>query len=161
MKYDYLANAFNNATSVFATVPHDHHKLRRGALESMFTRQSVRTLLPLLQEKTAKLMSLLKPYERDQRPCRIDRGTWALSEDMIFEYAFGIDRGALDKPDFQDPLHEVFVQAGGAGALMLQFPILPKIMNLMPDSLVASMQPDFVPLINMRRVSLFIPVHSI
>jgi len=152
-KYEWSANRFNNETSVFSTVAPEHHKLRRSPLEHMFSRTQIRHLLPTLQEKVAKMLSKLRQYQASGKPVRLDRACMALSEDMIFEYGFGICRDALDKPDFEDPLHEVFVAAGAAGALSLQFPIIPKLINSLPDSLILKLQPDFMPLINMRKVS--------
>lgn len=151
-KYAWAANRFNNGTSVFATVPPEHHKLRRRALEPMFARAQIRQLLPMLQEKTAKMLTKLRKYQAEGKAVRLDRACMALSEDMIFEYGFGICRDALDKPDFRDPLHEVFVAAGSSGVVSLHFPILPKLVNALPDSVVGKLQPDFLPLIKVRQV---------
>lgn len=148
-----MANRFNAPENTFGMIHPDRHKLRRGALENMFSRHQIRQLLPVLQEKTAKMLSKLGKYVESGKVVRLDRAFMALSEEMIFEYGFGISNGALDKPDFQDPLHEVFVAAGGAGALVAQFPIIGKLMDSMPDWLVLIMQPGFYPLIKLRKVS--------
>lgn len=148
-----MANRFNNETSVFSAIHPDLHKMRRGALENMFSRAQVRHLLPVLQENTAKMLVKLETYVSSGKPVRLDRAFFALSEDMIFEYGFGIQHNALDLPEFEGILHEVFVKAGAAGALSLQFPIVPKILNALPDWLVLKLQPDFLPLVKLRRVS--------
>lgn len=118
----------------------------------MFARAQIRQLLPMLQEKVAKMLTKFRKYQANDKVVRLDRACMALSEDMIFEYGFGICRDALDKPDFKDPLHEVFVQAGSAGVLSLHFPLLPKIINALPDSVIMKLQPDFMPLIKVRKV---------
>ena len=151
-KYDKTANIFNNYHSTFTAMEHDLHKSRRAAMEGLFTRGSVRQLLPVLQDNTAKLMTRLGEYIKSGKPVRLDRAFLALSEDMIFEYGFGITRNALDSEDFSGILHQVFIQAGSAGKVGQAFPAVPKILNALPDSVVLKLQPDFLPLVQMKRV---------
>lgn len=146
-----MANRFNNETSTFSAVGPELHRSRRAALETMFSRQQVRQLLPMLQENTSKMLSKFSEYQESGKPMRLDRALFALSEDMIFEYGFGISHNALDFPKFEGILHETFVAAGSAGALSLQFPIVPKIMNALPDWVILKLEPKFLPMIRMRR----------
>lgn len=146
------ANKFNNAMSSFSAISAEDHKLKRSAIEPMFTRSSVRQLLPLLQQNTAKLVSRLSDYVGSAKSVRLDRLFFALSEDMIFEYGFGISKNALDKENMDDILHEVFVKGSSVTALSVHFPLIPALINRSPDWLIAALAPDFLPIIKLKQV---------
>lgn len=154
-KYEWSANRFNNPTSTFGTVSHDLHKLRRGALENMFSRQQVRHLLPLLQEKLAKMLNRFGEYQGSGKPINLLKAYMAIAEDVIFEYSFDKCENKLDNPGFGGELHQVFVSAGRAIPFFLQFPTVAKVLNLMSDYLLVKLDPGIGPLIKLKQVGLF------
>ncbi|KAF2089278.1 putative P450 monooxygenase [Saccharata proteae CBS 121410] len=62
-KYDWSASMFGNSASVLATVPHDHHRIRRSALSHYFSKQSVTRLEPLVRASIETLCKRIEgPY---------------------------------------------------------------------------------------------------
>lgn len=61
-KWPFSARLFGNPGSSVGTTPHDHHKLRRSALTSYFSKSAIRKLEPLLYENLDRLMDQFKKY---------------------------------------------------------------------------------------------------
>jgi hypothetical protein len=94
----------------------------------------------------------LGEYIKSGKPVRLDRAFFSLSEDMIFEYDFGLTRSALDLESFAKHLYQIFIQAGSASKVGQACPIVPKVLNALPDWVVLKLQPGFWPLLQMKRV---------
>lgn len=55
-KWDWYTKQFATHESMFSTVTHDQHKLRRAALNRFFSMASVRRLQPLLEDNVNRLL---------------------------------------------------------------------------------------------------------
>ncbi|KAE9368851.1 cytochrome P450 [Stipitochalara longipes BDJ] len=126
----------------FSTVGHEHHRLRRGALNSFFSKRAVTQLEPVIQEKVAKLCARLGSVRGTGEVVRVDAAFTALTMDVISQYSFARDDDYLSEPDFKLKWKETLVGAFESGALLRQFPWMLTIMNLFPDSWVATMNPS-------------------
>ncbi|KAL4805142.1 cytochrome P450 [Aspergillus unguis] len=142
-KYDWLSSRFGNDTSVLTTAPHDLHRIRRGALNPFFSRQRIIGLQDAIRQKLDVLVSRVAEYEKLNAPMPIHRAYMAFSEDVIMRYCFGHDYAALSKDGFAPILHDVFVGVTMAGNAALQFPLLPKIMNALPQSWIQSIDSNY------------------
>ncbi|KAI3326233.1 cytochrome P450-like protein [Xylariaceae sp. AK1471] len=85
-------------TSMFTTLDHDHHRIRKSAVGTFFSKQKVRELEPRLRTKVLLLRQRL--LERTG-PGTVDLkdAFTALTLDIISEYCFGGSLGALDRSD--------------------------------------------------------------
>lgn len=55
-----------NTDSGLATLDHDHHRLRRTALNQFFSTKSVRDLQPVIEERVDQLLDRLQKEGRKQ-----------------------------------------------------------------------------------------------
>lgn len=93
--------------SIFGTVQHDHHRVRRGALNPFFSKKSISAIQPLIQSKVDLLCTGLGEYapdgsdeKRAGREIELGVAYMSLTLDVISHYAFGKSYGLLD-PGFR------------------------------------------------------------
>jgi hypothetical protein len=59
-KWRFFTKQFGADDSALATIDHDHHRLRRGAVAPFFSTQSVRLLQPVIEERVDALLERLR-----------------------------------------------------------------------------------------------------
>ena len=69
-------------------------------------------------------------------------------------YAFARSYDHLDSPNFKDTLHDALVAIYSIGPFALQFPLVFPILDIMPEWLVRRTQPDVLPVVGLRKVSI-------
>jgi cytochrome P450 len=140
-KYRWWTNLAGADGSSFATVPHDLHRLRRGALNPFFSVRSVSRLEPMIKSKIEKLCARFEGIAKTQEIVRFDAAFMALTMDIICDYAFAHDRRYLDEPDFKLLWKQTIIGAFEGGALGRQFPWMLPFMKCLPLSVVSFMNP--------------------
>lgn len=141
-KYAWWCGMAGAPGSIFATVDHDHHRLRRAPLDNFFSKKAVGVLEPLINDKVQKLVGrFYKAAERNDI-VRIDCAFMALTMDVICTYCFGQDRAYLDRDNFGQEWKEVINGAWQKGALMRAFPFMADLMRQFPRCLANRMDPD-------------------
>ncbi|KAK0654873.1 cytochrome P450 [Cercophora newfieldiana] len=140
-KYRWWTNLAGADGSGFSTVPHDLHRLRRGAISPFFSVRSVTNLEPLIKSKIEKLSARFVQLAKTQEVVRLDAAFMALTMDVICDYAFAKDRCYLDQPDFELRWKQTIIGAFEGGALGRQFPWMLPLMKKLPPSFVAAMNP--------------------
>ncbi|KUJ20796.1 cytochrome P450 [Mollisia scopiformis] len=126
----------------FSTVGHDHHKLRRGALNPFFSTKAVAELEPVVKAKVEILASRFEQAQQTGEVIKVDAAFMALTMDVICQYAFANDDNMLSKDDFNLAWKEMIIGAFEGGALLRQFPGMIAMMNAVPDSLMGIMMPS-------------------
>lgn len=134
----------------FSTVGHDHHKLRRGALNSFFSAKAVTELEPVVKKKVDMLASRLAGAQKTGEIVRIDAAFMALTMDVICQYAFANDDNMLSKADFNAAWKDMIIGAFEGGALLRQFPGIVSMMNAVPDGLMRFMMPSMSLMLNWK-----------
>lgn len=86
--------------STFGTVDHDHHRLRRAALNPFFSRPSIVAIEPFIQERVDKLCQVLEENIASNAVMEMHNAFTSLTLDIISLYAFGECYGLLDLPGF-------------------------------------------------------------
>ncbi|KAI0836424.1 cytochrome P450-like protein [Hypoxylon sp. FL0890] len=84
--------------SMFTTLDHDHHRLRRGALATYFSKQNIRQLESRLKAKVLLLRQRLLQHAGSSTIDLKDAFS-ALTLDIISMYCFGSSLGALSRSD--------------------------------------------------------------
>ncbi|PCG88260.1 Cytochrome P450, E-class, group I [Penicillium occitanis (nom. inval.)] len=140
-KYSWMAARFGNETSVLTTAPHDLHRVRRSALNPYFSRQRILGLQDTIHQKLDIFLEQIRQSVKVGGPITISRGFMAFSEDVIMNYCFGYDYDSLRKPGWAPILHDAFAAVTLTGNMALQFPLIPKIMNALPQSWVQKLDP--------------------
>lgn len=126
----------------FSTVGHDHHKLRRGALNPFFSVKAVTELEPVVKGKVEILAKRFENAQKTGEVIRVDAAFMALTMDVICQYAFANDDNMLSKDDFNLAWKEMIVGAFEGGALLRQFPGMISMINAVPDSMIGIMMPS-------------------
>ena len=110
-KYDWMAGRFGCDTSVFTTGPDDLHRIRRGALNPLFSRQRIVDLQSVIREKLSIFMDRVREFQQEGKILPINRAFMALTGEVVMEYCFSISYGHLQLVDFEKTLHEPFMAA--------------------------------------------------
>lgn len=92
--------SFGAPSSMVATVGHDHHRFRRGLLNSFFSKRSVIELLPILHEKESKLMQCFEKAHQEDNVLELGNAFAAFTADLISQYSWGVSSGFLDDEHF-------------------------------------------------------------
>ena len=139
---------FGNSASVFGTLPHDHHRLRRSALAPYFSKASVTRLEPVIRDCIDKLCSRLRDFQKAKKPVSIEVAFCALTMDIITEYSFGKSYGCLDDKDLSPQWLEVMMAVSRSSQINKQFGWLLPLLTSMPESMTP---PDMMLLINFQK----------
>jgi hypothetical protein len=140
-KYKWWTNLAGADGSSFSTIPHELHRLRRGALNPFFSVRSVSRLEPLIRSKVEKLCSRLNAAAQAGEVVRLDAAFMALTMDVICDYSFALDPRYLDEADFKLEWKQTIITAFEGGALGRQFPWMLPLMKRLPIPLVTLLNP--------------------
>ena len=146
LKYAWSVRGFGPLNYTFATIGHEHHRIRRGALAPFFSKTLVQQLEPSVQAMVDKLTTRLEGFKGtgtiinmiDMYPC--------LTTDIICQYAFGAPYGYLDMPKFSPLWHRAVMEASEGSHFFKQFPWIESAMRQMPQAVVRRMAPKLASL---------------
>ena len=140
--------------SIFGTVPHDHHRLRRSALNPFFSKKSILAIEPLIQEKVDKLCIALTKYAETQEPIELGLAYMAETLDIISHYAFGVSYGLVEQPGFSPLWKDVVSMTMESFALVRNLPWLPGLLKRLPQRVTETMDKGLAFYLKMERVGL-------
>ncbi|KAF2807697.1 trichodiene oxygenase [Mytilinidion resinicola] len=130
-KLEWMAYRFGIPSNTFATVPHELHRLRRAALNPMFSKRAIMKYEPVIREKLALLCKQIADYNATGKIVMLHNGYTAFIGDVTMEYAFGFCYDKLKSPGFKDSMHEAFLAANRFGHVQTHFPFfLPDLVAL-------------------------------
>jgi hypothetical protein len=152
-----MSGRFGNDTSVLTTAADSLHRVRRGALNPLFSRQRILSLQDVIREKVGILINRLDDAKAVQAPVPIDRGFGAFSEDIIMRYCFGHDYDSLNQQGWEPILHDSFVGVTRFSNTALHFPLLLKVMNALPELWVEKLNPLCGLIFRLQKVSSVCP----
>lgn len=142
----------DSSGSVLSTVPHNLHKMRRGALNPFFSKRSVIEYSSLIQASVDKLCTRLEEFQESQTPLDLRVAFAALTVDIISMYSYGRSYDSLAKTDMDPSVYRNIASGGELGLLLNQYPWILKIANLLPYRLVALLDSNVTAMINRRNV---------
>ena len=88
-KYPRLIRIFGFSQSAGATADHNLHRVRRGAMSKMFSKESVRKLEPTMRTTWNRLLARLKEAQQSGEEINLLHMFGAFTNDVISEYAYG------------------------------------------------------------------------
>ncbi|KAK4212172.1 cytochrome P450 [Rhypophila decipiens] len=103
-----MHKVFGAPSSTLAEADPVKHKARRQPLESLFSRQSVLKLEPMLLTKIDLACSRFRDMYSAGKPVKVEWALKSLSFDMVSEFCFGQSLGALYHDDFMSDGVQVF-----------------------------------------------------
>lgn len=117
-----MAGRFGNELSLFTTAKSGLHKIRRGALNPMFSRRNILRFEPEISKMVDRMCKNMEHYKDSGEPLRINNAYSALAGDVITEYCFGFNYGHLNSDNFAVSFHNSFMAVSRFGHTALQFP---------------------------------------
>ena len=97
---------FGTTLATVGTTGHELHRLRRSALNPLFSKRSIMRLEPVIQENIDRLLRRLREFKDTQEPVNLVDAFTCLSADIIGSLAFGRSYGFLEMSDFNPRWHE-------------------------------------------------------
>lgn len=140
-KYPAFVVLANAPTSSFATVSHEHHRLRRKGVNHLFSRLAISKFEPAIQTKIDILASRFSKAIDTKEVIRADVAYNALAMDVICQYGFAQDDNFLMEPDFKLAWKETLKGASRAGGFIRAFPSVLVLLNILPPSVIAFLAP--------------------
>lgn len=141
-KNPFFVDSLGNDGSGFATVDHDHHRLRRAALNPFFSKQKVTALQPIIQELVNKLCVRFEKIRGTDEVVPMECAFDAFTMDVITEYSLDTSFGYLDVPGWSSDFRELKRAFGEMGYRQKMFPAFITILRSLPDRLVVWMDPN-------------------
>ena len=125
--------------SIFGTVLHDHHRMRRAPINPFFSKKSITAIEPIIQSKVDLLCSALGEYapdgsdeKRAGQVIELGLAYMSLALDVISHYAFGKSYGLLHLPGFSQLWKDVVENIMESFALVRNLPWLPELFKKLP-----------------------------
>jgi cytochrome P450 len=117
-----VAGRFGNDDSMFTTSHHELHKLRRGALSSVFSRRSIVKLQPVVREKVEIFCKSIAKFSQGGKVVDMKKAWSAFAGDVICQYSFGYSYDHSKSQDFGEGFHDAFMAVSEFGHITLEFP---------------------------------------
>jgi cytochrome P450 len=140
-KYAAFVVLANAPTSSFATVSHEHHRLRRKGINHLFSKLAISKFEPSIQAKVDILASRFRQAIETKEVIRADVAYNALTMDTICQYGFAQDDNFLMEPDFKLAWKETLKGASRAGAFIRAFPSVLTLLNILPTKFIGFLAP--------------------
>ncbi|KAG5926197.1 hypothetical protein E4U42_003537 [Claviceps africana] len=139
-------------TGSFATCPHEHHRIRRRALNTSFSKQAIYKIEGLIQAKVDRLCRRLDDSAARDHVLRLDAAFFALANDIIAEYTFGEGDDCLGRDDFGADFKGILMTSLETGALVRQFPCIVPLAYALPRRILAGLSGAFTALLSWEAV---------
>ena len=152
IEYEWSVRGFGPTLYIFGTIPHELHRIRRGAVAPFFSKALVQQFEPLVQSMIDKLISRLETYKGNGTVVNMVEMYPCLTTDVICQYAFASPYGYLDRPTFSPSWHKAVMEASEGFHFFKQFPWLETMMRKIPVSIVKKMAPTLGSLFSLIEV---------
>ena len=143
--------------SIFGTVPHEHHRLRRSALNPFFSKRSIVEIEPQIQEKVDKFCRRLDTCAGGNEPLDLGAAYTSLTMDVITHYAYGEPLGLLDSPDFGAMWKEMIKMTLECMPFVRHFPWLMDVLEKVPYPVALKFSESIALMLHFQLVMLLIP----
>lgn len=144
---------FGNTTSMFGTVSHDLHRVRRNALNPFFSKQAISRMEPLIRDLIEKLCVRFESCRSTGEPVNTLDAYAALTTDIITTYSFNTSYGCLEDPHWKNEWPQAMVESTMSVHLNKQFKWVFPAMQATPEWIVKIVNPPVMNLINFQKVS--------
>jgi len=123
-RYTWFTNAAGAPYSAFATESHNVHRLRRGALNPFFSKQSILALEPFLHKQVGLLVDGMKRQMDVSEPFDFGAAYMSLALDTVSYYCFGEAEcwNCLKTPGFDGEWKEAMITAFESSRLIRYIP---------------------------------------
>jgi cytochrome P450 len=144
---------FGNSKSGFGTADHDHHRLRRNALNPFFSKQAIHRMEPLIREHIEKLCKRFEGYRLSGAPLDTIQAYAALTTDIITSYSFNTSYDCIGDTNWRSEWPDAMVESTMSVHMNKQFKWLFPTMQMTPVWIVEKLNPAVLLIINFQKVS--------
>ncbi|KAJ5175697.1 uncharacterized protein N7482_001574 [Penicillium canariense] len=152
-KWPWAARMFGNNTSVFSTISHAHHRVRRAALNPIFSKTAIFELQDDINVFIGHLCNRLDGFAVAKKPVNAGLAFACLAGDVISKYCFGEPFRLLDDPEFAPDWVNTISAPSELSHLIKQFPWLVPLLAKLPLWLVYWISPAFGCLYTIQQVT--------
>ena len=161
LRQEILTSMISVPQATGATVAHDLHRTRRGALNPFFSKGSVRRLDPVIQHTTENLLRRFDGCAKTGEIMPLNIVYKAATSDVVSGYTFGISVDYLKKDDYNAPFFEALSSSFEMAWWFMHMPSLASFMNSMPKPVLSYLMPGMESLFEMQAVCSLIPATKI
>jgi len=129
------------------------HRVRRAAINPLFSRKVVLDLEGVVQSKVQKLCQRLSEALRVGKPMDLHHGFRAVSVDVITDYAFDKCYNLLDGPSLGTEFFDLLRGMVPVFWVFQQFPFMQKLLTALPPWLLLRMSPEMGTLVQLQSVN--------
>ncbi|KAI1110471.1 cytochrome P450 [Nemania sp. NC0429] len=137
-----LTKFFGLDDSLFSTMDHDIHKMRRAAFLPYFSPTHVRRLQPLIQERLDVLLGRMMAFKDTNKPVNANCMFAAFSNDITQMLAFGQCANKLENPTFDSSDRDASLSGAQSFHILKRVPWLNNVMMSLPETIVRRMSPS-------------------
>ncbi|OQO06915.1 hypothetical protein B0A48_07481 [Cryoendolithus antarcticus] len=143
----------NGSPGAVASAPsHDHHRLRRSALNPYFSRKAIDELEYDIQQKVDKMCNRIsREYASTGLQLKLGTAFTALTMDVITSYCFGKSQGCLDEADFAPNWKKLMTAAFNITPIAKHFPIVMRIRAAIPPWIIVRLVPYMSGFVEVRQ----------
>ena len=145
-------NGLSGQSSVFGTVPHELHRLRRSALNNFFSKKSITAFEPKVQQLVQDLCEGIRKCG-DHEVVNLSVAFTSLALDNISLYAFGRSYGLLKRPDFAPEWRSLLYNSLKSFPLVRHVPWISKFVKILPSRCRSIMNKEMAFCLNLEAVS--------
>lgn len=150
---------FGLKTAAITTLRNEDHRVRRAAINPLFSRKVVLDLEGVVQSKVKKLCQLVSERIKAGKPIDLHHGFRAVSVDVITDYAFDNCYNLLDSPKLGKEFFDMIRGMVPTFWIFQQFPFMQKLTTILPPWLVVKMSPEMGLLVQLQSVTAPHPIH--
>lgn len=152
---------FGLKTAAVTTLRNEVHRVRRAAINPLFSRKVVLDLEGVVQSKVYKLCRKLSEALRAENPMDLHHGFRAVSVDVITDYAFDNCYNLLDSPSLGAEFFDMLRGMVPAFWIFQQFPFMQKLSTMLPPWLLMRMSPEMASLVQLQLVNAAYPARHL
>ncbi|KAK0633645.1 cytochrome P450 [Immersiella caudata] len=152
-RWRFFTKQFGADGSGISTAEHDLHKIRRAAINPFFSKQSVRALQPVIEERVNALLARLHSDGKapDKPPIDILYPFSAFTNDVINEYAFAQSDHLIEDPSYGKPVTDYFLTGTHYGKYVQHYEIILIFINALPELISGAAIPGWRGFLKMKR----------
>ncbi|KAH8810857.1 cytochrome P450 [Xylogone sp. PMI_703] len=152
-KWEWYTRQVGVPSSILMTNPHDLHRVRRAAMSPFFSKQSVRSLQPVIDVKIDQLLERMEGFRKSGGVLTLNHMFAAYGNDVVSEYAFARSENRLARPDFDVKFHDDVIVGVTGGHLVKHWNWILTTLQSIPEAIATKIVPQFEMLISEKKAA--------
>ncbi|KAI1735290.1 putative cytochrome P450 [Xylaria scruposa] len=150
-KYAPAALMTGTSQGIFGTVPHELHRLRRAAINPLFSKPNVAAAVPMIFELTDKLLVRIKTQVARDGFADMRTNSLAFTTDTASQYSTGQSRQLLDNETLAFQWRRSMTNVARWTSIGRHFSLVLLLILIMPMALLKLIFPDVLLMVGLHR----------